>query len=115
MAVDGVVTPSTESLLKVNISGREINIAKAVIEIVEQYVQTKINSFEQFIKDCERLKSVSKENFDEIVKKGRFTQVLEEIIRWSKIEFNYVSEDDNSPGEVVDDDEDDTEEAGVNT
>ena len=248
-----------ESLLKVNISGREVNIAQAVIEIINQYINTKRTSFEQFIKDCERLNSLPAENeasiiqfiheliaperdarifeivsyailkeyysekvifigltrddireevvklyktgrtnandggidfvmrplgrffqvtetldvkkylldidkiehypisfvikthlstkdilnrlregaiqqysvqavvenymvaveeiinipslidfFDEIVSRGCFRQVLEEIIRWSKIEFNYVSEDDNLPGEVVDDDEDDS-------
>ncbi|AFZ13833.1 hypothetical protein Cri9333_2994 [Crinalium epipsammum PCC 9333] len=250
-----------ESLLKLNISGSEINIAKVILEIIDQYVKTKINSFDQFIQDCERLKKLSTESessiiqfiyeliaperdarifeivsyavlkeyysdqiifigstkdnikeeflklyktgrtnandggidfvmkplgrffqvtetldvkkylldidkiqrypisfviktllpeeeilnrmkegvmqqysvqavvddymaaieeiinipslinkFDEIVTKGRFRQVLEEIIIWSKLEFNYVSEQDNEPGNVVDEDEDQIEE-----
>ncbi len=249
-----------ESLLKLNISGSEINIAKAILDIIDRYVKTKINSFDQFIQDCERLKKLSTESessiiqfihelmaperdarifeivsyavlkeyysehiifigstrdnikeeflklyktgrtnandggidfvmkplgrffqvtetldvkkylldidkiqrypisfviktllpeeeilnrlkegviqqyslqavvddfmaaieeiinipslinkFDEIVTKGRFRQVLEEIIIWSKLEFNYVSEQDNPPGDVVDEDEDQIE------
>lgn len=49
------------------------------------------------------------EIFDELVKKGRVRKVLDEIIRWSKVEFNYVSEEDIIPGEVIDEDEDDNE------
>ena len=56
-----------ESLLKVNISAREINIAKTVIDIIDRYVETNKNSFDQFIKDCEKLKSVSKENESSII------------------------------------------------
>lgn len=48
-----------ESLLKIE-NGREtVNIAKAVIEIIDAYVETKRSSFEQFIQDCERITALT--------------------------------------------------------
>ncbi len=44
-----------ESLLIVEVSGRRVNIANAIIRIVDEYVATKKESFEQFIHDCEAL------------------------------------------------------------
>jgi len=56
-----------ESLLKVNISEREINIARSVIDIIDSYAETKRNSFNQFIKDCGRLKTLEKEDDESII------------------------------------------------
>jgi hypothetical protein len=56
-----------ESLLKVNVSGREINLARAVIDIIDSYAKTKRTSFNQFIKDCERLKTLEKEDDESII------------------------------------------------
>jgi hypothetical protein len=56
-----------ENLLKVNLSGREINIAEAIIDIIDSYAETKQISFNQFIRDCERLKTLSKEDDETII------------------------------------------------
>ncbi len=45
------------------------------------------------------------EIFDEVVKNGHIQDVLDEIIIWSKVEFNYM-EDNGQVGTVVDEDED---------
>lgn len=49
-----------EKLLKVKISGKDINIAKAVIEIIDEYVVTKRESFDKFIEDCRTLGKITK-------------------------------------------------------
>lgn len=53
-----------ESLLVVEVSGRKINIARVVLEIIDEYVRTKRHSFEQFIQDCETLKTATKKKND---------------------------------------------------
>jgi len=173
-----------ESLLVVEVSGRKINIARAVLEIIDEYVKTKQHSFEQFIHDCEvesifvmrplgrffqvtetldvrkyfldidkierypvtfvvktnlsikaireRLEDGARAQyvvdtivqkymqaieeiinvprllqiFDQVVASGRIRDALDEIIRWSKVEFNYMDGDTHA-GTVVDTDEDD--------
>lgn len=50
-----------ENLLKVRAGGKICNIAPAVIQIIDLYVEAKRNAFEQFIRTCERLKSVTTE------------------------------------------------------
>ncbi|RJP54440.1 MAG: restriction endonuclease [Anaerolineaceae bacterium] len=51
-----------ENLLKVR-DGRQIhNIAQAVIEIINRYIQAKEVAFKSFIEACERLKEISDEN-----------------------------------------------------
>jgi len=42
-----------ENLLKIEIAGRDINIAEAIIEIIEAYVEAKKTAFEKFIRFCE--------------------------------------------------------------
>ncbi len=44
-----------ENLLKISINSKYINIAKAVIEIIDEYIQTKQDAFKNFIKSCEQL------------------------------------------------------------
>ena len=41
-----------ESLLKINVRKSSINIAKAVIEIIDEYVKTKQGSFDRFVATC---------------------------------------------------------------
>ncbi len=53
-----------ESLLVVEVSGRKFNTARAIIEIIDEYVRTKRHSFEQFIQDCETLKRAAKKKDD---------------------------------------------------
>jgi len=44
--------------------------------------------------------------FDKVVKAGHVHDVLDEIIRWSKVEFNYMEGNGADAGSVADDDED---------
>lgn len=48
--------------------------------------------------------------FETVIKQGRLHQVLDEIMRWSKVEFNYVTEEERSPGTVTDEDEEENDE-----
>jgi hypothetical protein len=57
-----------ENLLKVKDGKRTINIAQSVIEIIDRYVQAKVNAFHSFIATCERLKAISEENDLEVSK-----------------------------------------------
>ena len=47
-----------ENLLQVIIGDRAFNIALTVIKIVDEYIEEKKDSFETFIKDCERIVSL---------------------------------------------------------
>ena len=55
-----------ENLLTVSVSGHSCNIASVVISIIESYIETKTVAFESFIEKCEQLKSIAKEDTDEI-------------------------------------------------
>lgn len=50
-----------ENLLTVSVGKQTYNIAPTIVQIIDRYVETKRSAFEQFIKTCERLKSVSAE------------------------------------------------------
>lgn len=47
-----------ENLLTLSINGNEINIANAILEIIDKYVECKQTSFNQFIIDLENLKKL---------------------------------------------------------
>ncbi len=51
-----------ENLLKVRVQRKKYNLALAVLAIMDQYVETKRNAFEQFIETTERLKIVARED-----------------------------------------------------
>jgi hypothetical protein len=55
-----------ENLLQVRVASQNFNIAKAIIEIVDEYVRTKQDSFQRFVKNCEELQSVSRTTPDKI-------------------------------------------------
>ena len=60
-----------ESLLRVEVTGKDYNIALPIIEVIDAYVATKRESFSQFIKDCEELRTVAddkKESVPEFIK-----------------------------------------------
>ena len=44
-----------ESQLKILIDGQAMNIAEAIIEIIDEYIKTKQDSFQRFVKACEDL------------------------------------------------------------
>ncbi len=51
-----------ENLLKVKVGRETHNVAKVIIEIIEDYIQAKEIAFKSFIETCERLKDISGEN-----------------------------------------------------
>ncbi len=58
-----------EQLLLVKISDKKsINIADAVIEIINTYAETKRKSFEMFINDCNRLKEIASKDKKSVIK-----------------------------------------------
>ncbi len=58
-----------ENLLIISLNkGIHLNIAQAIIDIIDAYIEEKQGAFNAFINDCERLQSVSKENPIEVEK-----------------------------------------------
>lgn len=55
-----------ENLLKVWINDTLFQLAPSIIQIIDAYVEAKRDSFEAFIKDCERLQSVQTDAPDEV-------------------------------------------------
>lgn len=51
-----------ENLLKTKVSGKEYNVAKPIIVIINKYISTKQEAFIAFIQTCKRLKRIGKEN-----------------------------------------------------
>ncbi|GAB4200043.1 MAG: hypothetical protein Fur0023_03010 [Bacteroidia bacterium] len=49
-----------ENLLKIKVGKANFNIAKAVIEIIDEYVRAKQDAFQRFVKSCEELQEISK-------------------------------------------------------
>ncbi len=49
-----------ENLLKIKVGKANFNIAKAVIEIIDEYVRAKQYAFQRFVKSCEELQEIGK-------------------------------------------------------
>jgi hypothetical protein len=47
-----------ENLLKVKVGNTTFNIAKSVIEIIDEYIKTKQDAFQRFVKTCEELQNI---------------------------------------------------------
>lgn len=47
-----------EALLKIDIDGETINLAKAIMQIIDEYIKTKQDSFHRFIENIEELQRV---------------------------------------------------------
>jgi len=56
-----------ETLLKLTIDSKEINLAQAIIEIVNEYIKSKQDSFQRFVKACEELQNLEDEKTDNII------------------------------------------------
>ncbi|MCP4362098.1 MAG: restriction endonuclease [Chloroflexi bacterium] len=56
-----------ENLLVIEFQdGEQFNIAQAIIDIINAYIEAKQGAFNSFINDCERMQTVSKENPAEV-------------------------------------------------
>jgi hypothetical protein len=49
-----------QNLLKIKVGKTTLNIAKAIIEIIDAYSKTKQDAFERFVKSCEELQEIGK-------------------------------------------------------
>jgi hypothetical protein len=49
-----------ENLLKVKVGRSNINLAESIIEIIDEYVKTKQDAFQRFVKSCEELQVIGK-------------------------------------------------------
>ncbi len=47
-----------ENLLMVDVNGVQYNVAKAIIAIIDKYVEIKQDSFQRFIAQCEELQAI---------------------------------------------------------
>ena len=47
-----------ENLLKIKVGKANFNIAKAIIEIIDEYAKTKQDAFQRFVKSCEELQEI---------------------------------------------------------
>lgn len=56
-----------ENLLKVKVTSNEYNIAEAVIDIIDAYVEAKQGSFNSFIRNCEQMQEIYKQSPDEVI------------------------------------------------
>lgn len=48
-----------ENLLKIKIGIKTFNVARPVMEIIDEYIKTKQDSFQRFIRTCEELQNIS--------------------------------------------------------
>jgi len=56
-----------ENLLKVSLLDNEYNIAQAVKEIIEKYIELKKDSFERFLKNCIQIQNMAGKNDKEVL------------------------------------------------
>ncbi|MDR3266447.1 MAG: restriction endonuclease, partial [Tannerella sp.] len=47
-----------ENLLKITIGKKTFNIAKAIIAVIDEYIRTKQDAFQRFVKSCEELQKI---------------------------------------------------------
>ncbi|MEO8398545.1 MAG: restriction endonuclease [Ignavibacteriaceae bacterium] len=55
-----------ENLIKISLSNKKYNITEPIIEIIDEYVKTKRDSFERFINNCIELQKIEKEKFSKV-------------------------------------------------
>jgi hypothetical protein len=49
-----------ENLLKIKVGKANLNIAKVIIEVIEEYSKTKQDAFQRFVKSCQELQQIGK-------------------------------------------------------
>ncbi|MCB1156337.1 MAG: restriction endonuclease [Leptospiraceae bacterium] len=88
-----------ESLIKVKLKSNTYNLCLPIIEIIDEYIKTKKDSFEKFIRDCENLK-LAIESDDEDVKNFIISLLapnvdarLFEIISYSILKYYYFNQE----------------------
>jgi len=56
-----------ENLLKIKVDGKDYNLAEAIIQIIDAYVETKKGAFEKFIRFCESAQKLEKKEVIDFV------------------------------------------------
>jgi len=55
-----------ENLLKIIVGKKSYNLAKTIIEIIDEYIQTKQDAFLRFVKSCEELQKIGAETPEKV-------------------------------------------------
>jgi len=81
-----------ENLLKIKVDGTDHNLAKAILQIIDTYVETKKEAFEIFIRFCERAQNLTEKEL--IVFIGRLVEPtvdarIFEIVSYSILKYYY--------------------------
>ncbi|OLY95604.1 hypothetical protein SAMN05444008_1304 [Cnuella takakiae] len=84
-----------ENLLKVKSGKEAFNLAASIIEIIDEYVQTKQDAFQLFIKSCEELRQIENSNPEKVIEfiSGLLAPNVDarlfEIVSYSILKFYY--------------------------
>lgn len=84
-----------ENLLKIKVGKTNYNLANAIIEIVEEYVKTKQDAFQRFIKACEELQKIEGKKPEKVIDfiSGLLAPNVDarlfEIVSYSILKFYY--------------------------
>lgn len=83
------------NLIEVSANGKVFNIAEAIIEIINEYVNTKRGAFEDFISTCETLKTIESEEPEKVKEfilsllRPNVDARIFEIVSYSILKYNY--------------------------
>lgn len=84
-----------ENMLNIKVNNTNFNISNAIIEIIDEYVKSKQNAFQRFIKTCEELQVIEKHSVNEIedfiidLLSPNVDARLFEIVSYSILKFYY--------------------------
>jgi len=87
-----------ENLLVVKIGRKKFNIAEAIIDIIDKYIETKRKAFDNFIKTNEKLKTVKQEESDKIKEfilsllAPNIDARIFEIVSFSILKYDYMEQ-----------------------
>lgn len=87
-----------ENLLKIKIGRASFNVAKAVVEIIEEYIKTKQVAFHRFVKSCEELQLIGKispEKVEDFIIRLLAPNVdarLFEIVSYAILKYHYYDQ-----------------------
>jgi hypothetical protein len=84
-----------ENLLKITVENKKFNLATAIIEIIDEYIRTKQDAFQRFVKSCEDLQKIgttTPEKVEEFILSLLAPNVdarLFEIVSYSILKYYY--------------------------
>lgn len=87
-----------ENLIWVRVGRKQYNIAEAVIEIINEYIKTKQDSFVRFISQCKQLQSIEKGDTEKIkdfisgLLAPNVDARLFEIVSYSVLKYYYIEQ-----------------------